>query len=691
MKTRRFYTHAIIIATMLTMFGAAGYAQPVDIPDANLRATISEALNGAPITQASMRRLTALDARDRQIVRLTGLEYATNLKELSLVYNNISDLTPLTGLRLTELWLWDNLVTDLSPLFNMTTLTHLDLGYNRISDISPLDKLTRLKWLELSGNQISNITPLSNLFQLTLLEAYSNQITDVTPLANLTRLEHLKIQYNAISDITPLSNLSQLTLLEAYSNQITDVTPLANLTRLEHLKIEDNAIVDHSPLDSLALTRFVYDQTCDMPPVPLQERLDNRTFPSVFSAWGGLGWSSVLNQPHLSGLEQMAQHDLYFCCLMFDHEFFDTGDDWLVRGDLKRATQIRDDYIALNPNMVFLVGIGAIWKDLDTFPADSPYWLRDEQGEILPAWDSGLVNLNHPYVQKRIIDRVVAVSQCGLYDGIFFDGWSEWHANRRGVLPGMETILKGIRERVREDFLIMVNTNTWTAPVSAPYINGLFLESGFPGDSNSPEDLEGRMSELEDTLRWAETTLRSPQINGLEGWGFANESPDSPLNLRWMRVVTTLSLTFTNGYVLYNTGKDHNHYWYNFWDADLGQPVGEKAQVYDGRDGLYIREYTNGWAVYNHSGAPQLITLPEEVQGVASGWVNVKHALPNLDGEMYLRVTPKNPADVNRDGVVNILDLTLVAQGFGSDEVGADVNGDGVINVFDLVFVANAF
>ena len=126
MKTRRFYTHAIIIATMLTMFGAAGYAQPVDIPDANLRAAISEALNGAPITQASMRRLTTLDARDRQIVRLTGLEYATNLKGLSLVYNNISDLTPLTGLRLTELWLWDNLVkSDLSPLFNMTTLTIL--------------------------------------------------------------------------------------------------------------------------------------------------------------------------------------------------------------------------------------------------------------------------------------------------------------------------------------------------------------------------------------------------------------------------------------------------------------------------------------------------------------------------------------------------------------------------------------
>ena len=49
-----------------------------------------------------------------------------------------------------------------------------------------------------------------------------------------------------------------------------------------------------------------------------------------------------------------------------------------------------------------------------------------------------------------------------------------------------------------------------------------------------------------------------------------------------------------------------------------------------------------------------------------------------------------NPADVNGDGVVNILDLTLVAQGFGTDSLEGDVNGDGVVNVFDLVQVAGA-
>ncbi len=48
--------------------------------------------------------------------------------------------------------------------------------------------------------------------------------------------------------------------------------------------------------------------------------------------------------------------------------------------------------------------------------------------------------------------------------------------------------------------------------------------------------------------------------------------------------------------------------------------------------------------------------------------------------------------DVNKDGVVNIVDLTLVASNFGkSDENAADINSDGVVNIVDLALVAAAF
>jgi len=56
-------------------------------------------------------------------------------------------------------------------------------------------------------------------------------------------------------------------------------------------------------------------------------------------------------------------------------------------------------------------------------------------------------------------------------------------------------------------------------------------------------------------------------------------------------------------------------------------------------------------------------------------------------------VEPARPAwDVNKDGVVNILDLTLVATHFGkTGAIAADVNGDNIVNILDLTLVATHF
>ena len=67
--------------------------------------------------------------------------------------------------------------------------------------------------------------------------------------------------------------------------------------------------------------------------------------------------------------------------------------------------------------------------------------------------------------------------------------------------------------------------------------------------------------------------------------------------------------------------------------------------------------------------------------------MSVTHQLPDLDGEIYLKAP--NPADVNGDGSVNILDLVQVANGFGQSV--PDPNGDGAVNILDLVFVTQQF
>lgn len=72
-------------------------------------------------------------------------------------------------------------------------------------------------------------------------------------------------------------------------------------------------------------------------------------------------------------------------------------------------------------------------------------------------------------------------------------------------------------------------------------------------------------------------------------------------------------------------------------------------------------------------------------------YINDQEVLYEL--ESYDLVEPAPPAephnaDINGDGVINILDLVFVAEHFGTAEKAADINGDGVVNILDLVIIA---
>ena len=178
----------------------------VAIPDANLRAAIEKALgkaSGEPITQAEMKTLTYLSGFQRGISDLTGLEFATNLRDLHLSENLISDISALSGL---------------------TNLRGLSLTFNNIQDISALSGLTNLRDLHLSGNLISDISALSGLTNLRDLQLGKNLISDISPLAANTGLgegDRVDLAYN------PLSSASRNTHIPALQRR--DVTVLVSL------------------------------------------------------------------------------------------------------------------------------------------------------------------------------------------------------------------------------------------------------------------------------------------------------------------------------------------------------------------------------------------------------------------------------------------------------------------------------
>ena len=239
------------------------------MPDKNLRDIVKEVL-GIPVdkilTKEELFELRVLDAAevvlftdDPKIADLTGLEYATELTELSLNEHAISDLRPLATLtQLTKLSLNDNDIeiiwhedSDENPFADLTELTELSLNDNEIDDLSPLEPLTQLTKLSIGGNQIDDISALEPLTQLTELSLNLNQIDDITTLEALTQLTKLSLNGNEIDDFIPLEGLTELTELSLNDNSIEDIFFCAALTQLKTLCLENNEISDVSPLTGL--------------------------------------------------------------------------------------------------------------------------------------------------------------------------------------------------------------------------------------------------------------------------------------------------------------------------------------------------------------------------------------------------------------------------------------------------------
>ena len=426
-------------------------------------------------------------------------------------------------------------------------------------------------------------------------------------------------------------------------------------------------------------------EICEIPPVPppVRSRIENKNYPAIFQPWNFVAetpedpmhhpWDN-LTVYH----KRIARNDLYFPYFLTLKWATNTqpyeGLATQLGGDMVRARTWRETQLAHNPNLVFIVQVSVQSRPrASEFPPDSDVLLKNADGQIIDWSDEYHFNILRSEVQQLLIDRIVAFAECGLFDGVMLDGFSQHGVNHwrplykelsaaagkeitdEDIIKIYRHILKGVREKVRPDFLILVNASVTRPERYAEFINGSFMET----DRHHQTTREGLM-ELEAVLTWNEENLRQPLINCLEGRALAGSS-HSPENLRAMRKITTLSLTHSDSYVDYTTHGgptgDRLAPWYDFWDADLGQPIGEKAQRCDNCDGLFVREFTNGWAVYNRSGKIAKIQLPRQATGVASGITGVQHTVPDLDGEIYLKYQTGKPTNINADNVVKVLDL----------------------------------
>ncbi|MDQ0227173.1 leucine-rich repeat domain-containing protein [Metabacillus niabensis] len=149
--------------------------EAVTIPDKNLKREIKSALklNRDEIYPSDLEKLTSLDVSYLDIHDLTGLEKATNLTELNL-----------TG--------------------------------NSLSNYSSIQKLTSLKSLNLSETDFADLTALSSLKNLEVLDINLTNVTDISAITNHPALKELNLSYLELHTLSPIQQLNQLTTLIVY-------------------------------------------------------------------------------------------------------------------------------------------------------------------------------------------------------------------------------------------------------------------------------------------------------------------------------------------------------------------------------------------------------------------------------------------------------------------------------------------
>lgn len=246
---------------------------------------LNAGFDGKVTAQIDQGVVTTLHFSCDQVADISPVNVLTGLRSLNCNSSagKLADLSPLKGMKLTQLSCDNTQIADLSPLAGLK-LTFLTCDGTQVADLSPLQSMP-LKTLWVSQTKVSDLSPLKSL-PLTELRFNNTNVTDLGPLKNVPVLQ-LHCQGTKVSDLTPLEStplevlncnstpvakltlLKQLTQLYCSDTQVSDLSPLSG-SKLTYLDCTNTKVADLSPLKGMPLVNFVCDGTKVTNLAPLQ-------------------------------------------------------------------------------------------------------------------------------------------------------------------------------------------------------------------------------------------------------------------------------------------------------------------------------------------------------------------------------------------------------------------------------------
>lgn len=220
-------------------------------PDANFRALVEasdiDINQDGNLSEEEIAAVKVLNADDKSIESLKGIEYFTSLQQLRCSRNQLKELDITKNTALTWLNCTNNQLTELD-VSNNILLTGINCWTNQLTslDVSKNTKLTSLYCYE---NQFSSLD-VSNNTELTALNCSKNQITSLDVSKNTT-LTGLYCYENQLKELDITQNTA-LQNLWCNNNQLTTLDVSKN-TGITDLYCEDNQLTTLDVSNNIAL------------------------------------------------------------------------------------------------------------------------------------------------------------------------------------------------------------------------------------------------------------------------------------------------------------------------------------------------------------------------------------------------------------------------------------------------------
>ena len=646
----------------------------VQIPDPNLRTAIAEMLNknpNAPITVEDMEGLTRLNVDGKDIRDLTGIQFATKLSVIKGSGSKVSDLSPIAGL--TQLKSLDidfidspSVIHDAKQLSRLVNLTFLAL--HGVEDLTPLAGLPKLERLFVSHSNIRDLSPLAGLVNLELIHM-GTSASDLSPLAGLTKLRHLYLPGARISDLTPLVGLTGLEELYLFGNDVTDISLLARLTDLKRLDLSRTDISDISPLAGLSNLKWLNLHANKISDISALAGLTNLTWLDV----------SVNEISDLSPLDGLRPNMKFLG--VYDNPGFPQGGPkiegpwlWVLLPDtiLDSSTDLLSEASGGTVTEVTVATHGAT---VGQSVGDSMWALHK-----LPH--QGINNIGD--MLKQSIRDGVIYGSVSLYSPreqdttIYAGSEDEVKVWLNGVL-----IYQHLSRRAAHDYTdfspvtLKPGRNVLLVAVRILGNNGHGFFGFEPGTQYTVGTGIGYAFSktpihLGDTFT---LDIRADNVSDLAGWQF--DIAFGPAILEAIDLSEGDFLKADGGTTLFQSGRIDN---------TAGKITG-----------LIAGRISEGGV--SGSGSVLQVRFKAKAEGETGLTLQnflfgsvTEDSIPAGPLEIHVTVQERLlSGDVNRDGVVNILDLIRVAQQLGNSVPAnspVDINRDGVVNIFDLTLVA---